>query len=187
MDILVHACCGPCACWPVKSLSEKGHQFTLFWYNPNIHPFDEYQLRLKSFKDFHIKTGAKAIFDESHDFTDWLEKTRQGWSTVQKKSRCFICYSLRLEKTAEQAVKLGFKSFTTTLLYSKYQYHDDIRVLGVDTATKHGLIFYYEDFRTGWQDGIKLSKEAGLYRQKHCGCAFSIEEAQKSFSEKHGR
>jgi epoxyqueuosine reductase len=185
--ILLHVCCGPCACWPVKDLSEKGVPFTCFWYNPNIHPFNEFRLRLLTFRDLQRRSGIDAVYDESRDIETWLEKTRPGWSNRDKKSRCTSCYSMRLEKTAETAVKMGLSSISTTLLYSRYQYHDEVRELGEEIAARYKLDFYYDDFRKGWKEGIRLSKEAGLYRQATCGCVFSSNETHDALSLKQGR
>ena len=87
--------------------------------------------------------------------------------------RCGYCIGLRLNKTAEYAAKNGFDAFTTTLLESKYQPHEYIYALGNMLGEKHGVKFYYKDFRAGWKESIKISKELNLYRQQYCGCIFS--------------
>ena len=87
--------------------------------------------------------------------------------------RCLYCYENRLEKTAKAAVELGFNYFTTSLLYSKHQMHDEIKKTGIDLAAKYGILFYYEDYRSGWVQGIEESRALGLYRQNYCGCVYS--------------
>lgn len=87
--------------------------------------------------------------------------------------RCLFCWRSRLQKTAEIASIKGFDAFTSTLLYSRYQDHERIRSLGESIAEKTGVSFIYEDFRSGWQEGIRISKEWGVYRQQYCGCIFS--------------
>ena len=87
--------------------------------------------------------------------------------------RCSYCYASRLQATAVVAAEHGFEAFSASLLYSKFQRHDEIRVLGEQAAQQYGVQFYYEDFRSGWQEGIRLSKELGLYRQQYCGCIYS--------------
>ena len=83
---------------------------------------------------------------------------------------------MRLEETAKKASLAGYEAFSTTLLYSRYQKHEAIREKCEQLARAHGIEFYYEDFRTGWQEGIDKSKEMGLYRQPYCGCVYSEQE-----------
>jgi hypothetical protein len=91
-------------------------------------------------------------------------------------SRCSICYEIRLTAAAEHAKAVGAEAFTSTLLYSRYQKHEKIRRIGEKLAGQHGIPFYYEDFREGWQQGIDMSKEMELYRQSYCGCIYSEQE-----------
>ncbi len=90
--------------------------------------------------------------------------------------RCEQCYRLRLDVAALEARSLGFPAFTTSLLYSKYQKHDVIRGVAAEMAREHGIEFLYEDFRSGWSDGIRESRRMNLYRQQYCGCIFSERE-----------
>ena len=143
-----------------------------------------------TFKDLKDKYGFEVLIDGTSSLTEWLERTRSGWLGNDKKDRCRECYLHRLERTAETAKTKGIGRISTTLLYSRYQFHDEIRSLGEDVAKRHGLVFHYEDFRKGWNEGIRLSKEAGLYRQSYCGCLFSLDEAQGApagGSQKQGR
>ncbi|MBI5467830.1 MAG: epoxyqueuosine reductase QueH [Deltaproteobacteria bacterium] len=87
--------------------------------------------------------------------------------------RCVYCYSVRLEATAKAAKEAGFDAFTSSLLYSRYQAHDEIRRAGTGIGERLGVPFYYADFRGGWQAGIDESRAMGLYRQKYCGCIYS--------------
>jgi predicted adenine nucleotide alpha hydrolase (AANH) superfamily ATPase len=90
--------------------------------------------------------------------------------------RCTYCYTTRLDSTAMAAKEHGFDLFSTSILYSRYQKHDLTRRIGEEVAEKHGIPFYYEDFRPGWREGITESKEMGLYRQQYCGCIYSEKE-----------
>ena len=92
------------------------------------------------------------------------------------KARCSYCYFSRLEATAQAAKENDFDYFSSSLLYSKYQDHEMIKRIGMGLAEKYGVPFYYDDFRIGWKEGIKESKEMGLYRQQYCGCIFSEKE-----------
>jgi epoxyqueuosine reductase len=87
--------------------------------------------------------------------------------------RCGYCYTSRLRVSAQVAAEQGFQAFTSSLLYSRYQRHDDIRTAGEQAGLEHGVPFLYQDFRPGWQEGIRTSKELGLYRQQYCGCVYS--------------
>ncbi len=91
-------------------------------------------------------------------------------------NRCSYCYRDRLEKTAQKAKKEGFESFSTTLLYSKYQNHREIRSVCEELSKQYSLHFYYEDFRAGWQAAIDESRERNMYRQPYCGCIYSEQE-----------
>ena len=94
----------------------------------------------------------------------------------EPEKRCSYCYSSRLFATAAAASELGFEAFSASLLYSRYQRHEEIRALGEQAEKEFGITFFYEDFRPGWQEGIRISKELGLYRQQYCGCIYSEKE-----------
>jgi predicted adenine nucleotide alpha hydrolase (AANH) superfamily ATPase len=163
--LLLHICCAPCLCHPYRVLSAENVDFTGFWYNPNIHPYKEYQARLQSVKHFTLKHKMPAVFWDEYP----LEKTLE----LLSRERCNGCYRLRLEETARQAKAQGFQDFSSTLLYSIYQKHDLIRELGTEAGKKYGVEFLYHDFRSGWEEGHRISMEENLYRQKYCGCIFS--------------
>ena len=168
--ILLHICCGPCACYVVKSLREKGFKLTGFFYNPNIHPAEEYKRRLESAKEYAQKSGLELIIDGDYGLVEFLENV--VWRE-KPPVRCRDCYHLRLKRTALYAKEHNFDAFSSTLFYSVYQPQEMMKEIGEQIAKEIGIDFYYEDFRKGWQEGIKMSKEMGLYRQKYCGCIFS--------------
>ncbi|MDD5067729.1 MAG: epoxyqueuosine reductase QueH [bacterium] len=174
-NILVHTCCAPCLCFTHKKLKEDGWDITLFWFNPNIHPFEEYRRRLDTLRQYAARTGLPCLYRETYDLKNWLCFTEKGWKS-EKKLRCGLCYELRLRETGRMAREKGFDGFTTTLLYSRYQFHEDIRSLAEKIGEEQGVEFIYSDLRTGWQEGIRISKEMGLYRQRYCGCIFSETE-----------
>jgi Uncharacterized protein conserved in bacteria len=94
----------------------------------------------------------------------------------KENERCAYCLVDRLKYTAQLAIREKYDGYTTTLLYSKYQKHDLIREIGENLSRQLGIFFYYQDFRTGWAEGIKISKELGMYRQPYCGCIYSEKE-----------
>jgi predicted adenine nucleotide alpha hydrolase (AANH) superfamily ATPase len=93
-------------------------------------------------------------------------------SQPQEPERCRLCYRLRLMEAAKQAEQRGFKAFTTTLLYSRRQKHEIIMQEGQKAAKEHNVEFFYQDFRSGWQEGIELARKISLYRQRWCGCVY---------------
>lgn len=163
--MLLHICCAPCLCYPYQILTAEAVDFTGFWYNPNIHPYREYQARLQAVKDFAQGHKMPTAFLNEYPLEQTLD--------LLSRERCPGCYRIRLEETARQAKAQGFQAFSSTLLYSIYQKHDLIRELGTEIGKRQGVEFFYRDFRTGWEEGRRMSKEQNLYRQKYCGCIFS--------------
>lgn len=168
MRILLHTCCGPCTLYPLRTLRTAGHDVTGFFYNHNIHPYQEYVRRRDALLQMAELEALPLIMRDEYDLEIFL-----GNVATQPDKRCSYCYASRLRATAEAAVAEGFDAFSASLLYSRYQKHDEIRELGQKIGDEYGVTFYYEDFRPGWQEGIKLSKELGLYRQQYCGCIYS--------------
>jgi predicted adenine nucleotide alpha hydrolase (AANH) superfamily ATPase len=168
MKILLHICCAPCAVYPVAALSEAGHQVRGFFFNPNIHPYQELSRRVAALEDYAGKTGLPIIWDRTYDLEGFLRQI-----VFREQERCRFCYHLRLMAAAKVALSGKFEAFTSTLLYSKFQNHEMIRELGERVGQEMGISFYYEDFRRGWTLGVNQSKQMGLYRQQYCGCIFS--------------
>lgn len=171
MRILLHTCCGPCALFPLQQLRTAGHDVTGFFYNPNIHPYLEYARRRDAAIQMAEQEDMPLILRDDYDLEGFLAHV-----AAEPDKRCSYCYSSRLRAVAEAAVEGGFKAFTASLLYSRYQKHDEIRAVGEQIGSEYGVPFYYQDFRSGWQEGIRLSKELGLYRQQYCGCIYSEKE-----------
>ncbi|RJQ15012.1 MAG: hypothetical protein C4560_11230 [Nitrospiraceae bacterium] len=206
MKILFHICCGNCALYPIKLSRSDGHDFTGFWYNPNIHPHEEYQLRLNSLKKLSDIWHVEMIYENEYKPEEYFEHVRYviARSETTKQSpenviasptarndnappfpeRCKSCYRLRLEKTARSASDEGFDAFSTTLLISPYQDYDRIVTTGKELSEKHKVAFYEKDFRPHFRDAIALSKELGLYRQKYCGCVYSRQEREEEVKAK---
>lgn len=171
MKLLLHICCGPCSIFPLKILRKEKIVTDGFFYNPNIHPYREFNARKEGVRQFCATKNITVEFIETYGLQEYLEKI-----VFQKEKRCKICYEMRLTVTAQKAAEQGYDAFSTTLLYSKYQNHDYIRKIGDNLAQKNNIIFYYSDFRTGWQEGIDESITLNLYRQSYCGCIFSEQE-----------
>ncbi len=172
--VLLHICCADCAIYPLNKLREEKIEVTGFWYNPNIHPYTEYQKRLMTLGYYTQRASLPLIYKDEYDLEGWLKNldVRYQMSDI----RCERCYRMRLKETVKIAKENKFDSFTTTLLYSKHQKHDLIKEICQSLADKNGLEFYCRDFREGWKEGIEISKKMGLYRQNYCGCIFSEKE-----------
>lgn len=171
MKLLLHVCCGPCSIYPIGELQKKDYELSTYFYNPNIHPFKEFQRRLSTLKDYLCEIDVPLIADENYGLTEFVRK-----AAFNEEKKCLICYKTRLQATVEMAKKEGFEAFTTTLLYSKYQQHSVIVAFCTRLADENGLSFIYEDFREGWQQGIDESKTKKMYRQPYCGCIYSEQE-----------
>ena len=174
MNLLLHMCCGPCSCYPVKVLREQGIEPTGYFFNPNIHPYKEWDMRLKAAEEFAARSELKIITDKHYMLRDFLRRALAAEQV--ENGRCRMCYTWRLEETARYAAENGFDAFTSTLFYSIYQQHELMKETAEHFAKVYGVKFHYEDFRPGWQEGIDMSVEMGLYRQPYCGCIFSEEE-----------
>lgn len=179
MRVLLHTCCGPCALYPLKTLRAAGHQVTGFFYNHNIHPYQEFQRRRDAAQVMAEHNDMPMIMHDQYDLEVFLAHV-----ALLPEKRCSYCYASRLQATAQTALHEGFEAFTASLLYSRFQNHDEIRMLGEHIGQELGVKFLYEDFRGGWQEGITLSKEQGLYRQQYCGCIYSEKERYMKFSKK---
>jgi len=169
--ILFHICCAPCAIYPVAEMRAAGMDVTGFFDNHNIHPYQEYRRRLDAVVAYAEMNSLEVIYREEYRLEEFLAAV-----AAKPEERCRYCYASRLERTAAAAAAGGFEVFSSSLLYSRYQNHDSIRQLGEEAGRKFGVHFHYDDFRRGWQEGIRLSKLSGLYRQQYCGCVYSEKE-----------
>lgn len=168
MKLLLHACCGPCACYPTEKLLADGKAFDILYFNPNIHPYKEFKRRLNALRELCEKKRHRLIVDKSYP----LETCLQGM-LEEPTIRCVYCYRVRMRYAAQYAKENGYDAFSTTLLVSPYQKHELIIQMAEEAAQEFEIPFYYEDFRKGYQRGVDISLELELYRQPYCGCVFS--------------
>ena len=171
MRVLLHICCANCAIHPFEQLQGRGDDVVGFFFNPNIHPYQEYQKRLISLKEYSEKARLEMIYRDEYLLEEFLMNVSH-----RVNERCGYCYRLRLEKTAREAKEKGFDCFSTTLLQSTHQNHGLIRETGERVGKEIGVAFCYKDFRPGWRRGLEVSKAMGLYRQHYCGCIYSEKE-----------
>ena len=169
--VLLHCCCAPCSVYCIDSLRAEGIEPVALWYNPNIHPYQEYVQRRDTLKGY-----APAIHMELHVIEEYGLRNFVCNVVEDIAHRCGFCYRIRMEKAAEYAAAHGFTHFTTTLLVSPYQNHEGIIAAAEAAAEKYGISFLYRDFRVGFREGQAKARELGFYMQKYCGCIFSEED-----------
>ena len=171
MKLLLHTCCAPCSVYCIDELRSENIEPTVYWFNPNIHPYMEYKTRRDCLKEYTNSINVNAIFEENYGLDEFCKNVVNSLKT-----RCQdYCYPVRLEQTAKYAKENGFDTISTTLLVSPYQKHDIIKELGEVISKKYGVEFLYRDFRVGFREGQAKAREIGLYMQKYCGCIFSEE------------
>ena len=171
MKTLIHICCANCLIHPLKTLREEGWDVMGFFYNPNIHPYQEYQRRLEAVQHYEKEAAIQVIYRDEYNLEEFLQEI-----AFREQERCRICLHLRLQAAAQVAKRGKFDAFTTTLLHSRHQNHELIRAIGETVGKEQGVQFLYKDFRAGWKEGIEESKSLGLYRQSYCGCIYSEKE-----------
>lgn len=172
-NILVHVCCAPDALYVLKLLKEN-YVVSGFFYNPNIHPQEEYLLRLEETRK--VAHALKVpLIEGSYDDERWFAITEKHKDEPEKGRRCNICYAVRIQKTAEKASELGFAFFTTVMSLSPWKKADVLNRLGRMFARRYKLRFLEANFKRkdGFKKSVELSRDFGLYRQEYCGCVYS--------------
>ena len=169
--VLLHTCCAPCSLSCIGPLRSEGIEPVALWYNPNIHPWKEYQARRDCLLEYAPAIGMEVRVWEDYGLREFC---RHAAADIDR--RCAYCYTCRLEETARYAAGHGFTHFSTTLLVSPYQDHEAIRRTAEELGERYGVGFLYRDFRPGFRQGQAKARELGLYMQKYCGCIFSEEE-----------
>lgn len=167
--LLLHVCCGPCALTTIAAAKAEGLSPVGFFFNPNIHLLQEYLKRREGAGQAAAHHGIPLRFpDAEYDPRIFLNAVHG-----KEDDRCRNCYRLRLERTAREAKEGGFTHFSSSLLYSRRQRHEEIIEVAKDVEKQLRVEFYYRDLRPTWQEGINLSKVLNIYRQNYCGCIYS--------------
>lgn len=185
--LLLHSCCAPCSSYVIEYLSSY-FKITVFYYNPNLYPDEEYEKRVKEQMRFIEAFPAKypveflcGDFEKElfYAAVKGLEQEAEGGE------RCFSCYRLRLLKTAQTAKRLGMDYFTTTLSISPLKNAVKLNEIGEELAKEYGVAYLPSDFKkkNGYQRSVELSKEYEMYRQDYCGCIFSYQSRQQQKAE----
>ncbi|MFA5234348.1 MAG: epoxyqueuosine reductase QueH [Sulfurimonas sp.] len=175
--MLVHICCSVDSHFFLEKLQRDYPMEKLigFFYDPNIHPYSEYRLRLLDVKRSCKRLGIK-LLEGAYDFEAWMEAVRGLENEPEKGKRCEVCFDKRFEVSAQKALELGEKSFTTSLLVSPLKSQEQLKKSGELFFQKHGIEFISFDYRAdgGTQEQSRVSKEEQLYRQDYCGCIYGL-------------
>ena len=186
--LLLHSCCAPCSSYVLEYLSDY-FSITVFYYNPNIYPDEEYEKRVKEQQAFisrlpakHPITFCQGDFDKERFYaaTKGLEQEIEGGA------RCEACFRLRLEESAVMARDMGMDFFTTTLSISPMKNAELLNEIGQELGQCYGVEYLCSDFkkRNGFKRSVELSEEYGMYRQDYCGCVYSYQERQRQKEER---
>lgn len=185
LKVFLHSCCAPCSSYCLEYLSTY-FEVTVFYYNPNIYPEDEYRKRVKEQQEFINRFPAKhkISFVEGAYDTEKFYQTVKGLEQIPEGGeRCFACYRLRLQEAYDYAKDKGFDYFTTTLTISPLKNAAKLNEIGEEIANEGNgtLKFLPSDFKkkNGYKRSVELSAEYGMYRQDYCGCVFSKQERER--------
>ena len=176
-SLFLHSCCAPCSSYVLEYLSQY-FKITVFYYNPNIFPLEEFEKRIEEQKSFIERMPAKypiSFVAGSYDSEKFYQMAKGLEQVPEGGERCFKCFELRLRKTAELAKEGAFDYFTTTLSISPLKNAQKLNEIGEQIAEEMGLKYLNSDFKkkNGYKRSTELSKEYGLYRQDYCGCIYS--------------
>lgn len=176
--LLLHSCCAPCSCELMESLSASGINFTIFFYNPNIHPRQEYEIRKNENILFAQKNGVPFV-DVDYDTLNWFAHVKGMEFEPERGARCSACFDMRLERTALYAHEHGFKVLTSSLGLSRWKDMDQVNTCGVRAAGKYeGMIYWTYNWRKkgGSMRMYEISKREKFYQQEYCGCVYSLRD-----------
>lgn len=186
--LLLHSCCAPCSSYVLEYLSEY-FSITVFYYNPNIFPAEEYEKRVREQEAFILRLPAKhriSFLEGPYEQERFYETAKGFEQEPEGGERCFRCYRLRMLEAAQMARAGGFDYFTTTLSISPLKDAVRLNEIGEKLSREYGVAYLNSDFkkRDGYKRSIELSREYGLYRQDYCGCVYSLRERKREAAER---
>ncbi len=179
--VLLHSCCAPCAGEVIEAIKASGIEQTVFFYNPNIHPAEEYQLRKDENKRFCDKLAIPFI-DADYDTDNWFTRIKGLENEPERGERCTVCFDMRFERTALYAFEHDFKVISSTLGISRWKNMTQINDCGVRAANRYPQVAYWTyNWRKqgGSQRMIELSKQEEFYQQEYCGCVYSLRDTNR--------
>jgi predicted adenine nucleotide alpha hydrolase (AANH) superfamily ATPase len=179
--VLLHSCCAPCSGEVMEAIAASGMRLTIYFYNPNIHPREEYELRKADNVRFAQKMNIPFI-DADYDSDNWFARVKGMEWEPEKGKRCTACFDMRFERTALYAHENGFSLFTSCLGISRWKNMEQINDCGHRAARRYDGLSYW-DFN--WRKGsganrmIEISKREEFYQQEYCGCIYSLRDTNK--------
>ena len=179
--ILLHSCCAPCAGDVMNEMTRSGINYTILFYNPNIHPKKEYEIRKDENRRYADKLGVKFV-DLDYDKDNWFQRTKDYKHEPERGYRCTLCFDMRFERTALYAAESGFKIFTSTLGTSRWKNLEQINGCGIRAAQKYeNLTYWTYNWRKkgGANRMVQISKDESFYQQEYCGCAYSLRDTNQ--------
>jgi predicted adenine nucleotide alpha hydrolase (AANH) superfamily ATPase len=179
--VLLHSCCAPCSGEVMEAMLASGIDYTIFFYNPNIHPLKEYELRKEENVRFAEQFGVPFI-DADYDKDNWFDRARGMEWEPERGVRCTMCFDMRFERTALYAHENGFPVITSSLGISRWKNMQQINDCGVRAAAHYPDMLYWE---FNWRKGggssrmIEISKRERIYQQEYCGCIYSLRDSNR--------
>ena len=184
--MLIHICCSVDSHYFLQKIKEDYPLENLvgFFYNPNIHPYSEYRLRLLDVQ-YSCKQLGIELVEGKYDLETWINIVKGLENEPEKGNRCSECFDRRLEVSVQKAIELNHNKFTTTLLISPKKSQDKLKIIGKNLSKKYNCEFIFKDYRVG--NGMEIQgkqvKENRLYRQNYCGCIYGL-NAQREYQDK---
>ncbi len=187
-SLLLHSCCAPCSSYCLEYLSNY-FRITVFYYNPNIYPEDEYYKRVEEQRRFIERLSVKhpiSFVEGNFDKERFYDAVKGYEDCPEGGERCFKCYELRLEETAKLAKEMGMDYFTTTLSISPLKNAEKLNEIGEKVGAAYGVAHLGSDFKkkNGYKRSVELSNEYGMYRQYYCGCVYSKAQRDREIAAK---
>lgn len=179
--VLMHSCCAPCAAEVMEAVHASGIEQVIYFYNPNIHPIEEYEIRKDENKRFCDKLGIEFI-DADYDKDNWFERVKGLEMEPERGERCTVCFDMRFERTALYAEENGFNLISSTLGISRWKNMDQINDCGLRAANRYDDVNYWTfNWRKqgGAQRMIEISKREEFYQQEYCGCVYSLRDTNR--------
>ena len=176
--LLLHSCCAPCAGDVMNEIARSGIDYEILFYNPNIHPQREYEIRKDENKRYADQLGVPFV-DLDYDTDRWFERIKGFEMEPERGHRCTLCFDMRFERSALYAVENGYSVFTSTLGTSRWKDFDQINGCGERAAARYdGLSYWTHNWRKkgGAQRMVEISKEQRFYQQEYCGCVYSLRD-----------
>ncbi len=179
--VLLHSCCAPCSGEVMEAIRASGIEYSIFFYNPNIHPVQEYEIRKQENIRFAEKHGIEFI-DADYDVDNWFQRVKGFENEPERGHRCTLCFDMRFERTALYAWEHGFDTICSSLGISRWKNMSQINDCGERAAARYpGMAYWTYNWRKGGgsQRMIEISKAEHFYQQEYCGCVYSLRDTNR--------